>query len=92
MGSITRSITIILLVTAVLIALYAASRAIASLQQGYSWSEMDWNEQGRTSIQDFSRAADIGRRTINKNGSNCVDYYSYKDGLSVKVTCPVERK
>jgi hypothetical protein len=59
----------------------------ASLMQGYSWQEMDWHQRGSTSIADFFAASDIGKREITQEGKKCVEYFSYKDGLPVKVVC-----
>ena len=41
-------------------------------------------KKGSTSISDFLAASDIGKRKIEKNGKKCLEYYSYKDGLTVK--------
>jgi hypothetical protein len=66
-------------------------RAIISLNQGYSWKEMDWHQQGKTSLSDFFAASDIGKREIVKLNKKCVEYYAYKDGLPVKTVCPNEK-
>jgi hypothetical protein len=87
MGKVKR---IVLVVTAVLIALigaYFVARIAASLMQGYSWQEMDWRQRGSTSIEDFFAASEIGKREIHQEGKRCVEYFSYKDGLPVKVVC-----
>jgi hypothetical protein len=73
---------------AVLAALYLMIRIAASMVQGYSWQEMDWQQRGATSIADFLKASDIGKRDIETAGKICVEYYSYKDGLAVKTVCP----
>ena len=67
---------------------YYSYKGVASWQQGYSWTEMDWNERGRTTIADFFAASDIGKREIQLNGVLCAEYYSYKDGLTIKLICP----
>lgn len=61
---------------------------VASLRQGYSWKEMDWQQRGSTSIADVFAASDIGKRDVVVNGKTCVEYYEYKDGLPVKTDCP----
>ena len=48
---------------------------------------MDWEKKGSTSISDFLAASEIGKRKIEKNGKKCFEYYSYKDGLTVKIVC-----
>lgn len=57
------------------------------LQKGYTWSEMDWNSDGSTSILEFFESSDIGKRTDTENGRNCVVYFAYKDGMTVKEKC-----
>jgi hypothetical protein len=81
------------LVTAVALCLlpvaYLSCLAIASVRQGYSWQEMDWDQKGYTSISDFLAASDTGKRDIvTKDGRRCTEYYAYKDGLPVKTVCP----
>ena len=66
---------------------YLVSASIASLEQGYSWDEMDWAEKGHTTLSDFLRASDIGRRPIVKDAKQCVEFFSYKDAMPVKVVC-----
>lgn len=82
-----RMVLVVLAVPIALIGIYLAIRIVASLRQGYSWHEMDWQERGRTSIGDFFAASEIGKREINQEGKKCVEYFSYKDGLPVKVVC-----
>jgi hypothetical protein len=89
--SMTRSkrLWIATIITASLIpTLYISARSIASIQQGYSWSEMDWDQDGNTSLTEFISASDIGRREIKKSKIACTEYYNYKDGLGIKTTCP----
>lgn len=74
-------------VLAALIGIYVVIRIAASLMQGYSWQEMDWHQRGHTSIGDFFAASDIGKREVDQEGKACVEYFSYKDGLPVKVVC-----
>ncbi|KWS31262.1 hypothetical protein ACTACM_06885 [Pseudomonas fragariae (ex Marin et al. 2024)] len=70
-----------------LILIYASFKAYLSWSQGYSWQEMDWRQQGNTSIIDFFDASEIGKREVILGGNVCVEYYSYKDGLPIKTTC-----
>jgi hypothetical protein len=68
---------------------YLGFRALARWRQGYPWQEMDWHQRGSTSIGDFLAASDIGKRSITaQDGRLCTEYYSYKDGLPVKMVCP----
>ncbi|MBC5765120.1 hypothetical protein [Ramlibacter albus] len=87
MGKIKRVLTIPAAL-AVLAVMYLVVRIGASAMQGYSWQEMDWQQRGTTSIADFFKASDIGKRDVAKAGKDCVEYYAYKDGLPVKTVCP----
>ena len=69
--------------------LYLSLVGVAAWKQGYSWGEMDWNQKGYTSIFDLFSASDIGKRDLLINGKVCVEYYAYKDGLPVKISCPL---
>lgn len=69
-------------------AFFFLSRAVTAWRQGYAWAEMDWDDTGHTSITDFMRAADIGKRPIDVNGRSCDEYFLYREGMTVKVVCP----
>ena len=94
MGKVTNQRTpkkiVVLTITAIcLIAvLYFIARSAVSYQKGFSWAEMDWNQDGSTSISEFFTSSDIDTRPIKKKGKDCVEYYYYKDGLTVKIVCP----
>ncbi len=87
MGKVKQMALVVLAVLIALVGIYIAMRIVASLMQGYSWHEMDWHERGRTSIGDFFEASEIGKREINLEGKKCIEYFSYKDGLPIKVVC-----
>ena len=72
----------------VLIVSYFVLRGMSSWRQDYSWQEMDWQQRGSTSIEDFFAASDIGKREVIQNRNKCIEYYAYKDGLPVKIVCP----
>lgn len=61
---------------------------VVSLQQGYSWKEMDWNEDGTTTIAEFLEATDVGKRKLVVDGRTCSEFYSLKDGLPIRLDCP----
>lgn len=71
-----------------IVTLYLIARGAVSFKKGYSWVEMDWNQDGSTTIAEFFESSDIGTRPIKKDGRECVEYFSFKDGLTVKVVCP----
>lgn len=82
-----KPMAVVLVATLLLGGCYLVARISASAMQGYTWDEMDWGRRGRTSITDFLAASDIGKREIEKDGKKCIEYFSYKDGLPVKVAC-----
>ena len=88
MGAIGKIITTVLVTLIVLVGLYLAAIGFASWKQGYSWTEMDWNQDGSTSIVELFMASDIGKRTITKDNQLCIEYFSFKDGLPIKIVCP----
>jgi xanthine/uracil permease len=88
MGAIRKIITPVLVTLVVIVGLYLAAVGFASWKQGYSWTEMDWNQDGSTSIVEFFMASDIGKRTITKDDKPCIEYFSFKDGLPIKTECP----
>jgi hypothetical protein len=51
---------------------------------------MDWNQDGTTSLDEFFAASDIGKRAVTNDGKECVEYFAYKDGLTVKLTCKTD--
>ncbi len=69
-------------------AYFVLARAVAAWRQRYDWAEMDWDDKGRTSIADFLRAADVGKRPVDVNGQSCVEYFLYREGMTVKIVCP----
>jgi hypothetical protein len=71
----------------IFILIYFISRAVTGYRHGYSWREMDWNQDGTTSISEVIYSSDIGKREVIRNQKTCVEYYAYKDGLSIKTAC-----
>jgi len=48
---------------------------------------MDWNCDEKTTLGEFFISSDIGKRIVLLNSNSCVEYFSFKDGLTVKVNC-----
>jgi len=89
MGKIISIFGAVVIAIFIVVGLYLAFRSVAALRQGYSWKEMDWNNDGATSISEFFAASDIGVRSVIVNGKKCRQFYAYKDGLPVKTDCPL---
>ncbi len=79
--------------TAVLLicAAYFAVRIFVGYKSGYQHKDMDWNQDGRTSITEIIESSDVGSRTKIVDGGECVEYFAYKDGLPIKVVCPEKK-
>ncbi|WP_342349722.1 hypothetical protein [uncultured Nitrospira sp.] len=45
-----------------------------SWMQEYSWDEMDWDKDGSTSISEFLKSSDIGKRPYTENAVDCIEY------------------
>ncbi len=69
-------------------AFFLSARAFSAWQAGYGWAEMDWDGKGRTTLLDFLKAAEIGKRPVLVNDRSCVEYFLYRDGVTVKTRCP----
>jgi len=69
-------------------AVFFGAIILGALQNGYGWSEMDWNSDGRTTLSEFLDAADIGKREAVVCQRTCTEYFAYKDGLPVRTDCP----
>ena len=50
-------------------------------------SEMDLNNNGWVSFSEADYSASYGIREIQVNNESCIEYFAYKDGLPLKVTC-----
>jgi hypothetical protein len=80
-----------LVVTAILAALpvgYFAILAAGVWRSGLTWSELDLDSDGTTSLDELFVVADHGRREVVVNGRRCTEVFLLKDGLPVKVICP----
>jgi hypothetical protein len=76
-----------LLAPFVVAALYLGFLAVLALRSGYSWREMDWDDDGTTTLAEFFETVDIARRPAPRDGQICTELYRLKDGLPVRVEC-----
>ena len=53
-----------------------------------SFEEADLNSDGRISFSEAEYITNSGRRTVNREGRECIEIYSYKDAMTIKVICP----
>jgi len=73
MGKIHSILLIFVVLVCLLVAAYLVFLAVSGLNKGYSWQEMDWQQQGKTSLGDFFAASDIGKREITIGGGRCFE-------------------
>jgi hypothetical protein len=83
MDAIKKLIVLIVL----LFVIYYLILLIIIIRSNYSWNDMDWNQDGSTSISEMFSSNDIGVRRIKEHAKNCLEYFSYKDGLAIKQVC-----
>jgi hypothetical protein len=55
---------------------------------GYPWRDCDWNQDGHTTLAEYLHASDVGREPVARNGESCWRYFEYKDGATIRVSCP----
>jgi hypothetical protein len=53
-----------------------------------SYVEMDINHDGKVEFFEADYASSFGERSVEKAGLKCIEYFAYKDGLTLKVVCP----
>jgi hypothetical protein len=60
---------------------------VLAISQGYSWQEMDWNNDGQTTLMEVWDSAEVGRSETQKHGKACSEYFHFKDGVPFKSVC-----
>ncbi len=87
MKKILKFFSAILLLVAIAVALIYPRLywGIVSLSKFYSFSEMDWNEDGHLSLDEFLEAAHIGKETREADGKAYARFWNSKDGATVKI-------
>ena len=83
-----RLLTSVLLLPLFFVLLYYTWLAISAWRAGYTWEEMDWNEDGRTTVREFLATNEIGRRPVTRNGRMCVEFFRLEDRRPLRITCP----
>ena len=53
----------------------------------YSFSEMDLDQSGLISFSEADYVSSSGERIIEVNGQSCIEYFAFKDGLTIKTKC-----
>jgi hypothetical protein len=53
----------------------------------YSYSEMDWDQDGVTTLEEMLHAGDVGLQIREVSGRPCRYFFEYKDGRPIKTLC-----
>jgi hypothetical protein len=61
--------------------------SVIIIRKGYDFQEMDWNGDGNTSLREFFKSIDVGKRYVVLDNYTCVEYYTYKDLRPIKRIC-----
>ena len=69
-------------------ALYYGWLTVAVMRTRYTWRDMDWNADGRTTIGEFFETADVIERPVMRDGQNCVELVWSRKGTVLRVECP----
>ncbi|MGE5926153.1 MAG: hypothetical protein ACM357_02280 [Gemmatimonadota bacterium] len=83
-----RMLTSVVLTPLLFVVLYYGWLAVSAWRAGYAWEEMDWNDDGATTIREFFATNGVGRRPITREGRMCVEFFRLEDGLPLKTSCP----
>jgi hypothetical protein len=53
----------------------------------FSWADADMDKNGFVSPTEAGYYADYGKKSYAENSKNCIEYFSLKDGLTLKKVC-----
>jgi hypothetical protein len=71
----------------VLAVLYYGWLAVQVARTRYTWKEMDWNGNGRTSVREFFQTADVLERAAADSAPGCIELYSARTGRVLRTDC-----
>lgn len=74
-------------VLALILLVFLCSGITFSIISEHSYSEMDWNGDGKRSLAEIFESLDIGKKQEIRNGVPCITYYQLKDASEVKIFC-----
>jgi hypothetical protein len=83
-----RALLLIFGMPLILAVLYYGWLSVAVLRTRFSWRDMDWNGDGRTTIGEFFQTADVIERPTERNGQTCVELVWTRKGTVLRVECP----
>ena len=82
-----RTVALILGMPLVLAVIYYTYLGINAARSPWSWKEMDWNGDGRTTMGEFFATADVIRRPVARDGKSCSELVSARTGESYRIEC-----
>ena len=82
------TISLVSFVLVVVLAYRTFASLMAATTYNYGVSDMDWNGDGRVTVLEFFAAWDVGMRPIDRDGRQCREFFSLKDGLPIREVCP----
>lgn len=71
---------------------YYFLRMFIGYKSWYPYDHMDWDQDGHTSVSELIISSDVGKRDVIVEGVPCIEYFSFKDGLPIKVVCQDNKK
>ena len=54
---------------------------------GYSYGEMDWNDNGWTTLGEMLDSVNVGVEQVEVKGRACHYFFAYKDARMIKTVC-----
>jgi hypothetical protein len=83
-----QTMALILGMPLVLAVIYYSYLAVNVSRSRYSWREMDWNGDGRTTLGEFFATTDVIRRPVTREGRTCDELVSARTGRTYRTECP----
>jgi hypothetical protein len=83
-----RALLLIFGMPLILAVLYYSWLSVAVVRTRFSWRDMDWNGDGRTTVGEFFQTADVIERPVEQRGLQCVELVWSRNGTVLRVECP----
>ena len=58
------------------------------LANGATWAEMDWDQNGHTSLSEVAASVNVGVRGVRIGAADCREFFRMKDGTTLRLRCP----
>ena len=87
-GKVRYSIVAILVVGFLTFSTYVVVRISTAFRNGHTLPEMDWNDNGYTSLFEIIYGSDVIRVDTKVGSKECVEFRRMKDTSTIKTVCP----